>query len=79
MLALSRPKDGVLSHAYVAAIHVLTDFAISKAWMAGTSPAMTSNEFGSHSFKTTRSLKTCAFLIRSDEAEKQITVQNNFF
>jgi hypothetical protein len=39
---------------------------------------MTSNEFGSHSFKTTRTFKTCAILIRSDETEKQITVQNYF-
>jgi hypothetical protein len=34
----SRPKDGVLSHAYVPGIHV---FCLSKSWMAGTSPAMT--------------------------------------
>jgi len=40
MPALSRPQDGVLSHAYVAGIHVF-ECAKSKAWMAGTSPAMT--------------------------------------
>jgi hypothetical protein len=39
MPAHSRPKDGVLSHAYVAGNYV---FGISsKTWMAGTSPAMT--------------------------------------
>ena len=38
MPALSRPKDGVASLAYVAGIHVL---ATKQAWMAGTSPAMT--------------------------------------
>jgi hypothetical protein len=35
MPAHSRPKDGVLSYAYVAGIYVLM------TWMAGTSPAMT--------------------------------------
>jgi hypothetical protein len=38
----SRPKDGVLSHAYVAGIFVLKHMQI-KTWMAGTSPAMTKN------------------------------------
>jgi hypothetical protein len=37
----SRPKDGVLSHAYVPGIHVLTTLQRAKTWMAGTSPAMT--------------------------------------
>jgi hypothetical protein len=37
----SRPQDGVASLAYVPGIHVLGP-ATSKAWMAGTSPAMTS-------------------------------------
>jgi hypothetical protein len=40
MPGLSRPKDGVLSHAYVLAIHVLR-CATRKTWMAGTSPAVT--------------------------------------
>jgi hypothetical protein len=35
----SRSKNGVLKTAYVPGIHVL--IATSKAWMAGTSPAMT--------------------------------------
>jgi hypothetical protein len=35
----SRPKDGVASLAYVPGIHVFD--ALSKTWMAGTSPAMT--------------------------------------
>ena len=39
MPAHSRSKNGVASLAYVAGIHVLN--AESKAWMAGTSPAMT--------------------------------------
>jgi hypothetical protein len=34
----SRPKDGVVSAAYVPGIHVVE---ANKAWMAGTSPAMT--------------------------------------
>jgi hypothetical protein len=42
MPALSRPKDGVLSHAYVAGIHVLKHVQI-QTWTAGTSPAMTKN------------------------------------
>ena len=41
MPAHSRPKDGVAALAYVAGIHAL---APSKAWMAGTSPAMTNIE-----------------------------------
>jgi hypothetical protein len=41
MPAHSRSKNGVASLAYVAGIHVLTDDAESKTWMAGTSPAMT--------------------------------------
>jgi hypothetical protein len=36
----SRPKDGVLLHAYVPRIHVLRD-GTSKTRMAGMSPAMT--------------------------------------
>ena len=39
----SRPKDGVLSHAYVPGIHVLLQHG--KAWMAGTSPAMTTYRY----------------------------------
>ena len=42
MPAHSRPKDGVLSHAYVAGIHVLKSRK-NKTWMAGISPAMTAN------------------------------------
>jgi hypothetical protein len=37
----SRPKDGVLSHAYVPGINVLLPASFLKTWMAGTSPAMT--------------------------------------
>ena len=44
MAGQSRPKDGVLSHAYVPAIHVLLG-AHPKAWMPGTSPGMTSPLF----------------------------------
>jgi hypothetical protein len=40
MPGLSRPKNGVLSHAYVPGIHVFRSEHF-KAWMAGTSPAMT--------------------------------------
>jgi hypothetical protein len=40
MPADSRSKNGVASLAYVAGIHVLS-FSKRKAWMAGTSPAMT--------------------------------------
>ena len=39
MPAHSRPKDGVLSRAYVAGIHVF--LRLSKTWMAGPSPAKT--------------------------------------
>ena len=39
MPGYSRPKGGVLSHAYVPGIHDL--LSLSKTWMAGTSPAMT--------------------------------------
>jgi hypothetical protein len=35
-----RSKNGVASRAYVPGIHVF-DFLRAKAWMAGTSPAMT--------------------------------------
>ena len=38
MAGPSRPKDGVLSHAYVPAIHV---FIPIKTWMPGTRPGMT--------------------------------------
>jgi hypothetical protein len=38
MPAHSRPKDGVLSHAYVAGIHVSL---VAKTWMRGSSPRMT--------------------------------------
>jgi hypothetical protein len=34
MPAHSRPKDGVLSHAYVPGIHVFTTQQPAKAWMA---------------------------------------------
>jgi hypothetical protein len=44
MPAHNRPKDGVLSHAYVAGIHVLKHMQ-KKTWMAGTSPAMTKKYF----------------------------------
>jgi hypothetical protein len=43
MPAHSRSKDGVASLAYVAGIHVLAAVQENKAWMAGTSPAMTSH------------------------------------
>jgi len=36
MAGHSRPKDGVLPHAYVPAIHVLTTVRDSKTWMSGT-------------------------------------------
>jgi hypothetical protein len=36
MPAHSRPKDGVLSHAYVAGIHDFSRIAGEKTWMAGT-------------------------------------------
>jgi len=41
MPADSRLQNGVASLAYVAGIRVLIAFTTSKAWMAGTSPAMT--------------------------------------
>jgi hypothetical protein len=41
MPAHSRPKDGVLSHAYVAGIHVFTTWQKLKSWMAGTSGVKT--------------------------------------
>jgi hypothetical protein len=41
MPAHSRSKNGVASLAYVAGIHVLAAVQENKAWMAGTSPAMT--------------------------------------
>jgi hypothetical protein len=39
MAGHSRPKDGVLSHAYVPAIHVF--LFVAKSWMPGTRPGMT--------------------------------------
>jgi hypothetical protein len=39
MAGHSRPKDGVLSHAYVPAIHVWLD--PRKTWMPGIKPGMT--------------------------------------
>jgi hypothetical protein len=36
MAGHSRPKDGVLSHAYVPAIHVFLSGETAKAWMPGT-------------------------------------------
>jgi hypothetical protein len=44
MPAHSRPKDGVAALAYVEGIHAFL-LEANKAWMAGTSPAMTN--FGS--------------------------------
>jgi hypothetical protein len=42
MAGHSRPKDGVLLHAYVPAIHVLlADMLKGKTWMPGTRPGMT--------------------------------------
>jgi hypothetical protein len=41
MPAHSRSKNGVASLAYVAGIHVLMHEQKTKAWMVGTSPAMT--------------------------------------
>ncbi len=43
MPAHSRSKNGVASLAYVAGIHVLADERKTKTWMAGTSPAMTTD------------------------------------
>jgi hypothetical protein len=40
----SRSKNGVASLAYVPGIHVFTALPWQKAWMAGTSPAMTPRE-----------------------------------
>jgi hypothetical protein len=37
----SRPKDGVLSHAYVPAIHVFAGCRVVKTWMPATSAGMT--------------------------------------
>jgi hypothetical protein len=37
----SRSKNGVASLAYVAGMHVFKQCRNKKAWMAGTSPAMT--------------------------------------
>jgi hypothetical protein len=44
MAGQSRPKDGVLPHAYVPAIHVLTTVRDSKTWMPGTRPGMTNEK-----------------------------------
>jgi hypothetical protein len=41
MAGLSRPKDGVLSHAYVPAIHDFDLCKAAKTWMPGTGPGMT--------------------------------------
>jgi hypothetical protein len=41
MAGHSRPKDGVLSHAYVPAIHVFTRCCAMKTWMPATSAGMT--------------------------------------
>jgi len=48
MPAHSRPKDGVLTHAYVAGIHAFTTsqqarrgWHSKQTWMAGVNPAMT--------------------------------------
>ena len=41
MAGHSRPKDGVLSHAYVPAIHVYPCRMCIKAWMPGIKPGMT--------------------------------------
>jgi len=46
MPAHSRSKNGVLSNAYVAGIHVLMAAQRSKTWMAGINPAMTQEERG---------------------------------
>ena len=39
MAGHSRPKDGVLSHAYVPAIHAF--LLVTKTWMPATSAGMT--------------------------------------
>jgi hypothetical protein len=41
MAGYSRPKDGVLSHAYAAAIHVFGRCNCVKTWMPATSAGMT--------------------------------------
>jgi len=41
----SRSKNGVASLAYVPGIHKLEAIAERKTWMAGTSPAMTTQNF----------------------------------
>ena len=41
MTGQSRLKDGVLSHAYVPAIHALPNCSDIKTWMPGTRPGMT--------------------------------------
>jgi hypothetical protein len=48
MAGHSRPKDGVLLHAYVPAIHVFSCCNAVKTWMPGTGPGMT-NERRCHS------------------------------
>ena len=42
MAGHSRPKDGVLSHAYVPATHVF-GVASQQTWMPGTGPGMTAS------------------------------------
>jgi len=46
MAGHSRPKDGVLSHAYVPAIHVFSCFHALKTWMPATSAGMTMRAVG---------------------------------
>ena len=41
MAGYSRPKDGVLSHAYVPAIHVFDLGNAAKTWIPGIKPGMT--------------------------------------
>jgi len=41
MAGHSRPKDGVLSHTYVPAIHAFSCCNAAKTWMPGTGPGMT--------------------------------------
>jgi hypothetical protein len=41
MAGHSRSKNGVLSHAYVPAIHVFAFAQIVKTWMPGIKPGMT--------------------------------------
>jgi hypothetical protein len=53
MAGHSRPKDGVLSHAYVPAIHVLLFFCQAlKTWMPATSAGMTNSEVLQVSYRT---------------------------